>query len=203
MAEAIADGLLVTAPAWPAHAALFWLAKFLQKSWKNIWRNQPPTKKKCWSGVKLKVSMAKISEVFGGAAAIVKGMGITFGEMLNPTITEDYPDAPAKFQERFRGVHELQRDGERLGKNASPVSCARPRVLRNASILKRPRTPTNCASAAVSVTPRFITSDYNRCIFWRLLRGSLSHGRDYAWPRFRDRQLQHLNPDLPARSRCW
>jgi protease I len=28
MAEAIADGLLVTAPAWPAHAA--WLAKFLE-----------------------------------------------------------------------------------------------------------------------------------------------------------------------------
>ena len=28
MAEAIADGLLVTAPAWPAHPA--WLAKFLE-----------------------------------------------------------------------------------------------------------------------------------------------------------------------------
>ena len=28
MAEAIADGELVTAPAWPAHAA--WLAKFLE-----------------------------------------------------------------------------------------------------------------------------------------------------------------------------
>ena len=54
--------------------------------------------------------MAKISEVLGGAAAIAKGMSVTFKEMLNPTLTEDYPEAPAKFQERYRGVHELQRD---------------------------------------------------------------------------------------------
>ena len=66
----------------------------------------------------------KISEVFGGAAAIVKGMGITFGEMLNPTITEDYPDAPAKFQERFRGVHELQRDENGLEKCVACFLCA-------------------------------------------------------------------------------
>ena len=54
--------------------------------------------------------MAKISEVLGGAAAIAKGMSVTFREMMNPTLTEDYPEAPAKFQERYRGVHELQRD---------------------------------------------------------------------------------------------
>jgi len=35
--------------------------------------------------------MAKLSEVFGGAAAIAKGMGITFKEMMSPTVTENYP----------------------------------------------------------------------------------------------------------------
>src|SRR5204863_5272950 len=74
--------------------------------------------------VKLKISMAKISEVLGGAAAIAKGMGITFSEMLNPTITEDYPDAPAKFQERYRGVHELQRDENGLEKCVACFLCA-------------------------------------------------------------------------------
>jgi len=59
--------------------------------------------------------MAKISEVLGGAAAIAKGMSVTFREMLNPTLTEDYPEAPAKFQERYRGVHELQRCRPALG----------------------------------------------------------------------------------------
>ena len=68
--------------------------------------------------------MAKISEVFGGAAAIAKGMGITFMEMLNPTITEDYPDAPAQFQERYRGVHELQRDENGLEKCVACFLCA-------------------------------------------------------------------------------
>ena len=35
--------------------------------------------------------MGKLSEVVGGAAAIAKGMGITFKEMMQPTLTEDYP----------------------------------------------------------------------------------------------------------------
>ena len=48
-------------------------------------------------------------------AAIAKGMSITFKEMFQPTVVENYPDGPgplrgAKFQERFRGVHVLQRD---------------------------------------------------------------------------------------------
>ncbi len=51
-------------------------------------------------------------------------MSITFGEMLNPTITEDYPEAPAKFQERFRGVHELQRDENGLEKCVACFLCA-------------------------------------------------------------------------------
>jgi NADH-quinone oxidoreductase subunit I len=48
-------------------------------------------------------------------AAIAKGMSITFGEMLQPTQVENYPDGKgpmrgAKFEQRFRGAHVLQRD---------------------------------------------------------------------------------------------
>ena len=68
--------------------------------------------------------MPKMTEVFGGAAAIAKGMGITFKEMMPPTITEDYPEAPAKFQERFRGVHELQRDENGMEKCVACFLCA-------------------------------------------------------------------------------
>src|ERR1700691_3111981 len=67
---------------------------------------------------------SKISEAFGSAAAIAKGMSVTFGEMLNPTITEDYPDTPPKFQERFRGVHVLQRDENGLEKCVAWFLCA-------------------------------------------------------------------------------
>ena len=55
--------------------------------------------------VNLKLEMAKIGEVFESAAAIAKGMGITFKEMLQPSVTEEYPDAPAQLEERFRGAH--------------------------------------------------------------------------------------------------
>ena len=39
----------------------------------------------------------KIEEILGTAASIAKGMGITFKEMMGPTVTDDYPDAPPTF----------------------------------------------------------------------------------------------------------
>jgi NADH-quinone oxidoreductase subunit I len=89
--------------------------------------------------------MAKLSEVLGGAAAIAKGMGITFKEMMRPTLTEDYPDAPALFQERFRGKHELQRDENGLEKCVACFLCAAA-CPADCIILKPPKTPTRCAS---------------------------------------------------------
>ena len=59
---------------------------------------------------------SKITEAVQGVTAIAKGMGVTFREMLNPTITDQYPDAPPKFMERYRGVHVLQRDENGLEK---------------------------------------------------------------------------------------
>jgi len=67
---------------------------------------------------------SKIQEILGSAAAIAKGMGITFKEMLQPTITEDYPDGPALFQERYRGAHELQRDDNGMEKCVACFLCA-------------------------------------------------------------------------------
>jgi hypothetical protein len=45
-----------------------------------------------------------LEELIESASAIAKGMGVTFKEMMSPTTTENYPDEPPKFQERFRGV---------------------------------------------------------------------------------------------------
>jgi NADH-quinone oxidoreductase subunit I len=62
-------------------------------------------------------------------AAIAKGMSITFGEMLQPTQVENYPDGKgpmrgAKFEERFRGAHVLQRDENGLEKCVACFLCA-------------------------------------------------------------------------------
>jgi NADH-quinone oxidoreductase subunit I len=107
---------------------------------------------------------SKISDVLGGAAAIAKGMGITFMEMLQPTITEDYPEAPAKFQERYRGVHQLQRDENGLEKcvacflcaAACPADCIYIEAAENTDQLR------------ISGGERYAkvyNIDYNRCIF--------------------------------------
>jgi len=102
-------------------------------------------------------------------AAIAKGMSITFGQIFRPTIVENYPDGKgplrgAVFQERFRGMHVLQRDESGLEKCVACFLCAA-------------ACPSNCiyieaventAEKRVSGAERYAkvyNIDYNRCIF--------------------------------------
>ena len=108
--------------------------------------------------------MPNIQEILSGAAAIAKGMGVTIKEMMNPVITDDYPDAPPKFQERYRGVHVLQRDENGMEKCVACFLCA-------------VACPSNCIYIeAAENTDRVRISggeryakvyniDYSRCIF--------------------------------------
>src|ERR1700689_1251997 len=107
---------------------------------------------------------SKISDLIGGAAAIAKGMGITFKEMLNPTITEDYPDTPAKFQERFRGVHELQRDENGLEKCVGCFLCAAACPAQCIYIEAAENTDAQRISAGERYASVY-NIDYSRCIF--------------------------------------
>src|SRR5258708_12747813 len=66
--------------------------------------------------------------VIKNISAIAQGMTITLKEMFQPTIVENYPDGPgplkgAKFQERFRGMHVLQRDENGLEKCVACFLC--------------------------------------------------------------------------------
>jgi NADH-quinone oxidoreductase subunit I len=106
----------------------------------------------------------RINELFGSASAIAKGMSTTLREMFSPTITEDYPDAPPKFEERFRGVHVLQRDQDGLEKCVACFLCAA-------------ACPSDCiyiegaentGQKRISGGERYAevyNIDYNRCIF--------------------------------------
>src|SRR6202049_2585881 len=62
-------------------------------------------------------------------SAIAQGMTITLREMFQPTEVENYPDGPgplkgAKFEQRFRGAHVLQRDENGLEKCVACFLCA-------------------------------------------------------------------------------
>jgi NADH-quinone oxidoreductase subunit I len=108
--------------------------------------------------------MAKIGEVLGSAAAIAKGMSITFKEMMSPALTEEYPDAPPRFEERFRGAHVLQRDENGLEKCVACFLCAAA-CPANCIYIEAQE---NTEELRVSGSERYAkvyNIDYNRCIF--------------------------------------
>mgnify|MGYP003329387125 CR=1 FL=1 len=107
---------------------------------------------------------SKISEVLGNAAAIAKGLTVTFKEMMAPTITEDYPAAPAIFQERFRGVHVLQRDESGLEKCVACFLCAAACPVQCIYIEAAENTEEKRISGGERYAEVY-NIDYSRCIF--------------------------------------
>jgi NADH-quinone oxidoreductase subunit I len=108
--------------------------------------------------------MALIQQILGSAAAIAKGMSVTFGEMMSPSVTEDYPDAPPKFQERYRGAHVLQRDEHGLEKCVACFLCAAA-CPANCIYIEAKE---NTAQVRISGGERYASVyniDYTRCIF--------------------------------------
>lgn len=108
--------------------------------------------------------MPKINEILSGAAAIAKGMSITLKEMMNPVITEDYPDAPPVFQERFRGLHILQRDDHGLEKCVACFLCSAACPTQCIYI----EAADNTEQLRISGGERYAdvyNIDYSRCIF--------------------------------------
>jgi len=108
--------------------------------------------------------MPKIKEVMDSAAAIVKGMGVTLREFVSPTVTEMYPDEPPVFQERFRGVHILERDENGLEKCVACFLCAAA-CPANCIYIEAAE---NTGSLRISGSERYAkvyNIDYSRCIF--------------------------------------
>jgi NADH-quinone oxidoreductase subunit I len=108
--------------------------------------------------------MPKINEILSGAAAIAKGMSVTLKEMMNPVLTEDYPDAPPIFQERYRGLHILQRDDNGLEKCVACFLCSAACPAQCIYI----EAADNTDRARISGGERYAAVyniDYSRCIF--------------------------------------
>src|SRR5246500_4450648 len=106
----------------------------------------------------------KINEVLEVAASIAKGMSVTFKEMMSPTVTENYPDEPAKLQERYRGAHVLQRDENGLEKCVACFLCAAACPANCIYIEAAENTEQERFSGGERYA-RVYNIDYNRCIF--------------------------------------
>ena len=106
----------------------------------------------------------KLAEVFSTAASIAKGMGVTFKEMMGPTVTDDYPDGPAKLEARYRGVHVLQRDTNGMEKCVACFLCAAACPSNCIYIEAAENTERERISGGERYA-RVYNIDYNRCIF--------------------------------------
>ena len=107
--------------------------------------------------------MPNIEEVLGSAAAIAKGMGVTLKEMLSPTVTETYPEPPT-FQERYRGVHVLERDENGMEKCVACFLCAAACPANCIYIEAAENTETVRISGGERYA-KVYNIDYSRCIF--------------------------------------
>jgi len=103
------------------------------------------------------------------AAAIAKGMSITFKEMFQPTEVENYPDGKgpmrgAQFQERFRGKHQLQRDENGLEKCVACFLCAAA-CPSNCIYIEAAENTEEVRISSAERYAKVYNIDYNRCIF--------------------------------------
>jgi NADH-quinone oxidoreductase subunit I len=108
--------------------------------------------------------MPTINEILGSAAAVAKGMGVTLKEMLSPAVTEAYPEEPARLQDRYRGVHVLERDQNGLEKCVACFLCS---AICPANCIYI-EAAENSAELRISGGERYAkvyNIDYSRCIF--------------------------------------
>ena len=107
--------------------------------------------------------------VLKDVAGIVRGLSITLREMFSPTVVENYPDGKgplrgAVFEERYRGVHVLQRDENGLEKCVACFLCAAACPSNCIYIEAAENTAENRISGAERYA-KVYNIDYNRCIF--------------------------------------
>jgi NADH-quinone oxidoreductase subunit I len=141
-----------------------------------------------------------INDVAASAAAIAKGMSVTLKEMMSPALTENYPDAPPLFEERYRGKHVLERDENGLEKCVACFLCAA-------------ACPSNCiyieaaentGRARISGGERYAkvyNIDYNRCIFCGYCveacpTDAVTHGHGFELASFNTSTLVMRKEDL-------
>ncbi|HXE63763.1 MAG TPA: NADH-quinone oxidoreductase subunit NuoI [Bryobacteraceae bacterium] len=147
--------------------------------------------------------MANIGDVIGAASAVVKGMGVTLKEMMSPTVTENYPDEPAKLQERFRGKHVLQRDENGLEKCVACFLCAAA-CPSNCIYIEAAENTDQVRISGGERYAKVYNIDYNRCIFCGYCveacpTDAITHGHDFELASYNTSTLVYRKEDMLAK----
>ncbi len=147
--------------------------------------------------------MANIGDVVGAASAVVKGMGVTLKEMMSPTVTENYPDEPAKLQERFRGKHVLQRDENGLEKCVACFLCAAA-CPSNCIYIEAEENTEQTRISGGERYAKVYNIDYNRCIFCGYCveacpTDAITHGHEFELSSYNTSTLIYRKEDMLAK----
>src|SRR3984957_10269367 len=146
--------------------------------------------------------MANIGEVFGAASAVVKGMGLTMKKKMTPTVTENYPDEPPKLQERFRGIHVLQRDENGLEKCVACFLCAAA-CPSNCIYIEAAENTDQVRISGGERYAKVYNIDYNRCIFCGYCveacpTDAITHGHGFEVASYNTSTLVYTKEDMLA-----
>ena len=117
---------------------------------------------------------------------------------MSPTVTEYYPDEPPKFEERFRGVHVLQRDENGMEKCVACFLCAAA-CPSNCIYIEAAENTEKVRISGGERYAKVYNIDYNRCIFCGYCveacpTDAITHGHG-----FEVASLQHLDADQAQR----
>jgi len=109
--------------------------------------------------------MASILREMGETAVtLAKGFSVTLRTLFQPTVTENYPDEPVRFEARYRGIHVLHRDESGLEKCVACFLCAAACPVQCIYIEAAENTGERRISAAERYAEVY-NIDYSRCIF--------------------------------------
>jgi NADH-quinone oxidoreductase subunit I len=95
---------------------------------------------------------------------LAKGFSVTFRTMLRKTVTENYPDEPVHFADRYRGIHVLHRDENGLEKCVGCFLCSAACPANCIYIEAAENTDAQRVSAGERYG-KVYNIDYSRCIF--------------------------------------
>ena len=143
-----------------------------------------------------------LKEAAETAVALAKGFSVTLRTLFRPTVTENYPDEPVRFEDRYRGIHVLHRDENGLEKCVACFLCSAACPVQCIYI----EAADNTAETRISASERYAevyNIDYSRCIFCGYCveacpTDAITHGHGFELATYNIADMVYRKEDLLA-----